>query len=340
MDQSSSLVSSTATGSHSNLMAGSSTPIRIGSFHGHGGNESPTPSTIGLSNQILNQHQQSSSVPTSSGHLGQSLASLNMNTSNNNNNNNTNNSNSNSNSNNQATANISAVNVISSAGGGSVSSSVTPPNSAGLRQSGDENVCLNFTFNLLVMLEMPVNKKFNCLYRPEDDVSLLCQNKLPQKCKNETIVIRNKRLIVHYIISTNPYCIQQTVRLVDAVATLTQSIVIDVVVAGLHSLPTYQNTFHIPYDCMWKGWPESRKKKKQQQQQQQQQKKQICWTKRDLHVMVKWSVFLLCANILNIKLTRGQRDGQFALKLLDFPVVPNSFLALNNILATMTSTDR
>uniref|UniRef100_A0A1A9UF06 Uncharacterized protein n=1 Tax=Glossina austeni TaxID=7395 RepID=A0A1A9UF06_GLOAU len=137
MDQSSLLVSSTATGSHSNLMAGSSTPIRIGSFHGHGGNESPTPSTIGLSNQILNQHQQSSSVPTSSGHLGQSLASLNMSTSNNNNNNNNaNNSNNNSNSNNQATANISAVNVISSAGGGSVSSSVTPPNSAGLRQSG------------------------------------------------------------------------------------------------------------------------------------------------------------------------------------------------------------
>ncbi|KAL9899176.1 oxysterol-binding protein-related protein 8 isoform 1-T1 [Glossina fuscipes fuscipes] len=140
MDQSSLLVSSTATGSHSNLMAGSSTPIRIGSFHGHGGNESPTPSSIGLSNQILSQHQQSSSVPTSSGHLGQSLASLNMSTSNNNNNNNTNNSNNNSNSNNQATANISAVNVISSAGGGSVSgSSVTPPNSAGLRQGGLAN---------------------------------------------------------------------------------------------------------------------------------------------------------------------------------------------------------
>lgn len=52
----------------------------------------------------------------------------------------------------------------------------------------------------------------------------------------------------------------------------------------------------------------------------------VCWTKRDLHVMVRWSVFLLRANILNIKdKTRGQRGEQFALKLLDFPVVPNSF---------------
>lgn len=152
MDQSSLLVSSTATGSHSNLMAGSSTPIRIGSFHGHGGNESPTPSTIGLSNQILNQHQQSSSVPTSSGHLGQSLASLNMSTSNNNNNNNTNNSNNNSNSNNQATANISAVNVISSAGGGSVSSSVTPPNSAGLRQSGGKLLFIIFYYIFAIII--------------------------------------------------------------------------------------------------------------------------------------------------------------------------------------------
>ncbi|XP_023291188.2 oxysterol-binding protein-related protein 8 isoform X2 [Lucilia cuprina] len=116
-------------GSHSNLTvtgSSTSTPIRIASYHGHvsssTGNDSPTPSsTASLMQQQSPQYQQSSSVPSSAGgvgggsgsvvgQLGQSSASLNM--------------------------GISTQQQQQSASTNAMSTSITPPNSAGLRQSG------------------------------------------------------------------------------------------------------------------------------------------------------------------------------------------------------------
>ncbi|KAI8130643.1 Oxysterol-binding protein-related protein 8 [Lucilia cuprina] len=116
-------------GSHSNLTvtgSSTSTPIRIASYHGHvsssTGNDSPTPSsTASLMQQQSPQYQQSSSVPSTAGgvgggsgsvvgQLGQSSASLNM--------------------------GISTHQQQQSASTNAMSTSITPPNSAGLRQSG------------------------------------------------------------------------------------------------------------------------------------------------------------------------------------------------------------
>ncbi|XP_037819009.1 oxysterol-binding protein-related protein 8 isoform X3 [Lucilia sericata] len=116
-------------GSHSNLTvtgSSTSTPVRIASYHGHvsssTGNDSPTPSsTASLMQQQSPQYQQSSSVPSSAGgvgggggsvvgQLGQSSASLNM--------------------------GISTQQQQQSASTNAMSTSITPPNSAGLRQSG------------------------------------------------------------------------------------------------------------------------------------------------------------------------------------------------------------
>ncbi|XP_011294880.1 oxysterol-binding protein-related protein 8 isoform X5 [Musca domestica] len=120
--------SSSKTGSHSNLMAsGSSTPIRIGSYHGHvsssGGNDSPTPMMHHQQQQSQQQQQQqSSSVPATAGHLGQSSASLNMGPS-------TTSQHHPQQQQQQQQQQTSSSTVV-------MSSSVTPPNSAGLRQSG------------------------------------------------------------------------------------------------------------------------------------------------------------------------------------------------------------
>ncbi|XP_075148466.1 oxysterol-binding protein-related protein 8 isoform X2 [Haematobia irritans] len=111
--------SSSKSGSHSNIMSsGTSTPIRIGSYHGHvsstGGTDSPTPMA-----QTQTQSQQSSSVPASVGHLGQSSASLNIGSSTH-----------------QQQQSQPQQQQQTSSSTIAMSSSVTPPNSAGLRQSG------------------------------------------------------------------------------------------------------------------------------------------------------------------------------------------------------------
>lgn len=116
-------------GSHSNLTvtgSSTSTPIRIASYHGHvsssTGNDSPTPSSTASLMQQSPQYQQSSSVPSSAGgvasggsavgQLGQSSASLNMGIS---------------------TQQPQQQQSVST---NAMSTSITPPNSAGLRQSG------------------------------------------------------------------------------------------------------------------------------------------------------------------------------------------------------------
>ncbi|XP_013118598.2 oxysterol-binding protein-related protein 8 isoform X3 [Stomoxys calcitrans] len=127
--------SSSKTGSNTNLMAsGTSTPIRIGSYHGHvsssgggGGSDSPTPMA-----QSQTQSQQSSSVPTSAGHLGQSSASLNMGPS-------THQQQQQQQQQQQyhhQQSQPQQQQQQTSSSTIAMSSSVTPPNSAGLRQSG------------------------------------------------------------------------------------------------------------------------------------------------------------------------------------------------------------